>query len=131
MKLLLDTHSFLWHASGDAQLSATAAALLVDPTNELFLSMATVWEIAIKTGLKRLTLAAPLASFMNRAVTGYGLTLLAVTFDDCTAYEQLPFPDQQHRDPFDRMIIVHAQRNGLSIVGRDAAFDSYGVTRLW
>lgn len=53
MKLLLDTHTFLWHADGDPRMSATATALLVDPANELFLSMATVWEIAIKVGLVR------------------------------------------------------------------------------
>jgi PIN domain nuclease of toxin-antitoxin system len=131
MKLLLDSHSLLWHASGDPQMSATATALLVDPTNDLFLSMASVWEIAIKVGLKKLTLSAPFATFMTRAITGYGLTVLAVMFDDCVAYERLPFPDRQHRDPFDRMIIVHAQRGGLSVVGMDAAFDSYGITRLW
>ncbi len=68
---------------------------------------------------------------MTRAITGYGLTVLAVTFDDCVAYERLPFPDRQHRDPFDWMIIVHAQRDGLSVVGVDTAFDSYGIIRLW
>ena len=131
MKLLLDTHTFLWYADGDPRLSATAAALLVDPANDLSLSMASVWEIAIKVGLKKLTLSAPYVTFMTRAMTGYGVTLLPIAFDDCAAYEQLPFPEPQHRDPFDRMIIVHAQRDGLSIVGVDAAFDSYGVTRLW
>jgi len=131
MKLLLDTHTFLWYADGDPRLSTTAAALLVDPANDLFLSTASVWEIAIKVGLKKLTLSAPYVTFMTRAMTGYGVTLLPIAFDDCAAYEQLPFPEPQHRDPFDRMIIVHAQRDGLSIVGVDAAFDSYGVTRLW
>ena len=57
--------------------------------------------------------------------------MLAVTFDDGVAYERLPFPDQQQRDPFDRMIIVHAQRHGLSVVGVDVAFGHSGVTRLW
>ena len=94
MKRLLDTHALLWHASGNPQMSATATALLVDPTNELFLSMASVWEIAIKVGLKKLTLSAPLVTFMTRAITGYGLTVLPMTFDDCVAYEQLPFPDR-------------------------------------
>ena len=131
MKLLLDTHTFLWHANGDPQLSVPAAALLIDPANELFLSMATVWEIAIKVGLKKLTLSEPYVTFMTRAITGYGLTLLPVTLDDCAAYEQLPFPDRQHRDPFDRMIIIHALRDGHSILGVDGAFDAYGVTRLW
>ena len=130
MKLLLDTHSLLWHANGDPQMSATATSLLVDPTNELYLSMASVWEIAVKVGLKKLMLSAPFVTFMTRAITGYGLTVL-VYVDDCAAYERLPFPEKQHRDPFDRMIIVHAQRDGLSVVGLDMAFDSYGVTRLW
>jgi PIN domain nuclease of toxin-antitoxin system len=94
VKLLLDTHSVLWHADGDPQMSATATSLLVDPTNELFLSMASVWEIAIKVGLKKLTLSAPFVTFMTRAITGYGVMVLAVTFDDCVAYEQLAFPDR-------------------------------------
>ena len=131
MKLLLDTHTFLWHADASSQMSATATSLLVDPANELFLSMASVWEIAIKVGINKLTLSAPYATFMTRAITGYGVSLLPVTFDDCTAYEQLLFPDKRHRDPFDRMIITHALRDGLSIVGVDASFDAYGVPRLW
>ena len=131
MKLLLDTHTFLWHADGDPRMSATATALLVDPANDLFLSMASVWEIAIKVGLKKLTLSAPYVLFMTRAITGYGLTVLPMALDDCVAYEQLPVPSKQHRDPFDRMIVVHALRNGLSLVGVDVAFNPYGVTRLW
>jgi PIN domain nuclease of toxin-antitoxin system len=131
VKLLLDTHTFLWHANGDPQMSATATSLLVDPTNDLFLSMATVWEIAIKAGLKKLALSSPYALFMARAIAGYGLAVLPISSDGCTAYEQLPFPDKQHRDPFDRMIATHALRNGLSLVGVDMAFDPYGVTRLW
>jgi PIN domain nuclease of toxin-antitoxin system len=131
MKLLLDTHTFLWHADGDPQMSATATALLIDPANELFLSMASVWEIAIKMGLKKLTMSAPFVTFLTRAITGYGIALLPMTLDDCAAYEQLPFPDPHHRDPFDRMIVVHAVRNGLSLVGVDPAFDAYGVARLW
>ena len=110
---------------------STATALLTDPANDLFLSMATVWEIAIKVGLKKLALSAPFVTFMTRAITGYGLTVLAVTFEDCVAYERLPFPDRQHRDPFDRMIIAHALRGGFSVVETDVAFDSYGITRLW
>ncbi len=131
MKLLLDTHTLLWHADGDPRMSATATALLIDPANALFLSMATVWEIAIKVGLTKLTLSAPYVAFMTRAITGYGLTVLPMTLGDCAAYEQLPFPHQQHRDPFDRMIVIHAIRNGLSVIGVDAAFDPYGISRLW
>ena len=59
------------------------------------------------------------------------LIVVPITKDDCVRYESLPFPDPQHRDPFDRMIITHALREGLAIVGVDTSFDSYGVTRLW
>ena len=131
MRLLLDTHTLLWHANGDPRMRSTATSLLVDPANELFLSMAAVWEIAIKVGLKKLALSSPYDVFMTKAITGYGLTLLPIAFEDCAEYEQLPFPDPHHRDPFDRMIIVHALRNGLSLVGVDVAFDPYGVTRHW
>ena len=131
MKLLLDTHTFLWHADGNPHMSATATALVVDPANELYQSMATVWEIAIKVGLKKLTLSSSYGPFMIKAITGYGLTVLPITFEDCAEYETLPFPLPQHRDPFDRLIITHAKRNGLAIVGTDVNFDPYGVTRFW
>ena len=131
MKLLLDTHTFLWHSDGNPQMSATATAVLVEPTNDLFLSMASVWEIAIKVGLKKLTLSSSFGDFMTKSITGYGLTTLPITVDDCVDYESLPFPLSKHRDPFDRLIIVHARRNGMSIVGADTDFDAYGVSRLW
>ena len=78
-------------------MSDRATSLLVDPKNGLYLSMASVWEIAIKVGLKKLTLSAPFVNFMTRATTGYGLTVLDVTFDDYVAYEELPFPNKEHR----------------------------------
>ena len=131
MKLLLDTHTFLWHADGNSRMSATATELLVDPSNDLFLSMATVWEVAIKTGLGKLTLAKPYVAYMTRAIEGYGLTVLPITFEDCAEYAALAFPKPKHRDPFDRLIVAHAGRNGLHVVGSDANFDAYGVHRHW
>lgn len=98
MRLLLDTHTFLWYADGNPQMSATATASIMDPANELFLSLASVWEIAIKVGIKKLTLSSAYATFMNRALTGYGVSVLPITIDDCIRYEQLSFPDKQHRD---------------------------------
>jgi PIN domain nuclease of toxin-antitoxin system len=131
VNLLIDTHTLLWHAWGDPRMSSTATTLVTDPANDLFLSMASVWELAIKVGLGKITLAGAYATFMTSAIQGLGLTVLPLTLDDCVAYEQLPFPDPKHRDPFDRMIVTHAMRNGLSVIGADAAFDPYGVTRLW
>lgn len=131
MKLLLDTHSVLWHADNDPRLSGPAAALMADPANDLFLSMASAWELAIKVGMGKLTLTVPYPAFMARAIQVLNLTVAPIALDDCVAFEQLPFPDPKHRDPFDRMIVTHALRNGLSVVGVDPSFDSYGVTRLW
>jgi len=131
MKLLLDTHALLWYADNDPRLSMVAGKLLADPINELFVSMATVWEIAIKVGLKKLALSAPYSQYIAQAFFGLGPTVLSITMADCSYYETLPFPLANHRDPFDRMLITHAHRHGLSVVGNDAKFDAYGVTRLW
>lgn len=68
---------------------------------------------------------------MSQVMLTYKVILLPITLDDCIAYEQLSFPNPKHRDPFDRMIVTHALRNGFSVVSSDTAFDVYGITRLW
>jgi len=80
--------------------------------------------------MSKIGLSVPYATFLDTAINGYGLKVLPITVDDCVRYEALSFP-LKHRDPFDRMIIIHALRDGLSIVGIDKAFDSYGVNRIW
>jgi PIN domain nuclease of toxin-antitoxin system len=131
VNLLLDTHTLLWLMEGNPKLNGTVAALIADLSNRLFLSMASLWELAIEVGLKKIILSVPYSTFVTTAESGYGLIVLPITNDNCGFYEALPFPDPQHRDPFDRMIITHALRNKLSVVGVDAAFDPYGVTPLW
>lgn len=131
MNLLLDSHTLLWLMEANPSLSGTAAALIADPANRLHLSMASIWEIGIKVGLKKMGLSVPFATFLATAVNGYGLIVVPITTDDCINYEALPFPDPKHRDPFDRMIVTHALRNKLSVVGNDVAFDTYGIIRLW
>jgi PIN domain nuclease of toxin-antitoxin system len=131
VRLLLDTHVFLWHADGSPQMSARATALLADPGNDLLLSIASLWEIAIKVGLGKLVLSCSYTDYMTKAITGYSLTVLPITLEDCANYAAMPFPLREHRDPFDRLIITHAKRSGTSIVGADENFDAYGVPRLW
>jgi PIN domain nuclease of toxin-antitoxin system len=131
VNLLLDTHTLLWLMQASPNLSGAAVEAITAPSNRLHLSMASVWEIGIKSGLGKLGLSVPLATFMDTAISGYGLVVLPITVDDCVRYEQLPFPDKIHRDPFDRMIITQAARENLTIVGVDAAFDAYNVSRLW
>ena len=131
MKLLLDTHVLLWYADSNPNLSTLAASYIADPAHELFLSMASVWEIAIKSGIGKLSLSPNYRAFLRDAISGSGVTILDLTIDDCMNYEELPFPHSEHRDPFDRMIVVHALRQKLAIISIDDKLDGYGVPRLW
>jgi len=128
MKLLLDTHALLWFVWDHANLSENARNLMNDPDNELLLSTGTIWEIAIKVGLNKLTLAEPYEDFMNRAIADNDLTVLETSVRHAAVLTTLPF---HHRDPFDRMIIAQAIAEEIAIVSSDAAFDAYPVTRLW
>ena len=105
MKLLLDTHTFLWLVEGSPSLSSAAQAALADPANELFLSVASVWELAIKTGNKKLALSEPLATFVGKWTVTYQLTLLPIDTPHPLAVVGLP---DHHRDPFDRILIAQA-----------------------
>ncbi len=131
MRLLLDTHTLLWLMESGGHLSNTAESLLVDPVNQLHISVVSLWEISLKVGLKKLGLAVHLATFLDTAVKGYDLIVLPLTMADCLRYGSLPFPDTRHRDPFDRMIVTQALQHEMAVVGSDIAFDDYGVTRLW
>jgi PIN domain nuclease of toxin-antitoxin system len=128
MKLLLDTHTFLWVVEGSPNLSATAQAALADPANELFLSVASVWELAIKTGNKKLTLSDPLDVFVGKWTVTYQIALLPI--DTPHALAVLGLPDH-HRDPFDRMLIAQALVEGMTLVSGDAKFAPYAVPILW
>jgi len=83
VKFLLDTHTLLWHSDASPQMSTTAAALLSNPSNDLYLSMASAWEIAIKSGIKKLVLSAPFTTFIGKAIVSYKISLLPITIDDC------------------------------------------------
>lgn len=131
MRLLLDTHTFLWLVDANPQLTPLALVILTDPTNDLCLSVATEWEIAIKSGMTKLRLARPYRAYVDGAIARYGLEVLPIDYEDCVAYEALPFPLPGHRDPFDRMLITQALRLNLDVVGADVSFDAYGVTRHW
>lgn len=131
MKLLLDTHAFIWFAEADSRLSQVATELLSDPENALYLSCASTWEIAIKTGMGKLILSTPLEKFLARALAEYSIRVIPVLLEDCINYGQLSFPQSAHRDPFDRMIISQAISNDLVIVSADQAFDAYPVRRIW
>ncbi len=128
MKLLLDSHALLWAVDEPTRLSPVATVALQDPANDLFLSAATVWEIAIKIGLAKLTLSLPYRQWMNQAITDLGLMVLPITVEYSDHHASLP---QHHGDPFDRLIVAQALTEKCPIVSADVHFDAYGVTRLW
>ncbi len=128
MKLLLDTHAFLWLVEGSPSLSAVAQAALADPGNELFFNVASVWELAIKTGNKKLTLNDPLDAFVGKWTVTYQLTLLPIDTPHALAVAGLP---DHHRDPFDRILIAQALVEGMTLVSADVKFVPYSVPILW
>lgn len=128
MKLLLDTHAFLWLIDGNPNLSATAQTALAEPANELFLSVASVWELPIKIGNKKLVLSDPLSNFINKWTATYQLVLLPIDVPHALTVADLP--DHQ-RDPFDRLLIAQAVVEGMTLVSADLKFAPYAVKLLW
>lgn len=128
MRLLLDTHTFLWFVWDDPQLSAQAAALIEDVQNEVFLSTASAWEMAIKVSIGKLTLAQPLDIFLPDQLQRNGIQLLPITLSHTLQVATLPF---HHRDPFDRLIVTQCLIEKMPLVSADPILDSYGIQRLW
>lgn len=130
MKLLLDTHTFLWFAGCQqyALLPQATKDVLEDATNTLFLSYASIWELAIKVSIGKMQLTESVADLVRFQQARLGLQLLPFQLTHLDLVEHLPF---HHKDPFDRLLIAQAQVEGFTIVSIDAAFDAYGVNRLW
>jgi PIN domain nuclease of toxin-antitoxin system len=127
MKLLLDTHIFLWFIDDSPLLSAKGKALL-EADNELLLSIGSLWEIAIKLCLGKLTVAMPTETLMTRQLTSNDIDVLSISVPHLVTVSTLPL---RHRDPFDRLIIAQAMVEQMPIVSADPAFDAYPVQRLW
>lgn len=127
MKLLVDTHAFLWFMAGDARLSASARDALEDDDAEWWVSAASVWEMTIKWSLGRLTLPGTADEYIADKVQS-GLRVLSIDWMHAAAVARLPF---HHRDPFDRLLIVQAQTERLAVVTADPVFAKYGVEVVW
>lgn len=128
MRILLDTHAFLWAAADAPQLSPKARALFTAADNELLLSVASVWEMAIKASLGKLRLELPLDRLVRGGLAQPGLRLQHIELDHALRVRRLPW---HHRDPFDRLLVAQALAEGVPLLSRDAAFDAYGVERIW
>ncbi|MBI1917128.1 MAG: type II toxin-antitoxin system VapC family toxin [Planctomycetes bacterium] len=128
MRLLLDTHTLFWSADNPTKLSSAALAVIQDPANDRLLSAATIWELAIKVGLGKMSLSLPYRQWMEKAITDLKLIVLPITVEYTERQATLPPP---HKDPFDRLMIAQALVDGIPIGSLDVAFDSYGITRIW
>lgn len=128
MRVLLDTHAFLWWLSGSERLSGPAFETIDNPDNDILVSAASAWEIATKYRLGKLPGAEAVALDVAGCIDGQGFQELAVTVRDGERAGRLPGP---HRDPFDRMLIAQAMGQDLSLVSAEKVFDGYGVNRIW
>ena len=128
MKILLDTHTFIWFVTDSSRLSTTAKALIEDEYNEKLLSIASIWEMGIKHSIGKLTFELPFMTFIESQLQQNSMEILNIRIEHLDVVANLPL---HHRDPFDRLIISQAIVEQLPIVGVDKAFDSYAVRRLW
>lgn len=128
MTLLLDTQALLWFLLDDARLSNNARSLMTDPANDLFVSPASLWEIAIKISLRKYTLPEGFAEFMERQIAENHLTILPISVKHVAVVATLPF---HHRDPFDRLLVAQAMSENVPVLSADRVFDLYPVTRTW
>lgn len=127
MKLLLDTHVFLWYITADPKLPAAFRAAIRDPENVVYLSAASVWEVVIKHGLGKLPLPGPPADYLPRQRDAHGIASLPV---DEGAMPHLAVLPPLHRDPFDRVIVAQALQHGLTIATIDPDLAAYPVPLL-
>ena len=128
MKLLLDTHTFIWWDMAPQQLGPQAKPACFDSANELVLSVASVWEMQIKVMLGKLTLRKPLRQLVTDQVQQNGLIVLPVNLEHALRLDSLP---SHHKDPFDRLIVAQALVEGWPVVSHDPAVAQYPVTVIW
>ncbi len=128
MRLLLDTHAFLWWLDGDRHLPSRVRAVIGESSNDVLVSAASVWEIATKARLGKLPNAMDVAADVPACIDSQGFVPLPITVHHAQRAGSLI---GDHRDPFDRMLIVQAQAEGVPIASNETIFDRFGVARLW
>ena len=128
MRILLDTQTWLWMQVGPDRLNDDALTLLEDPDQELLLSAASSWEIAIKVALGKLALPTAPAVYVPDRMRSSGVAGLPVTHPHALAVAALP---RHHRDPFDRLLVAQAQLEDLTLLTADRVFESYDVSVRW
>jgi PIN domain nuclease of toxin-antitoxin system len=127
VKLLLDTHVWLWWNTEPERIESNARVQISDPGNDVFLSAASVWEMAIKSRLGKLPLPEPVATYVARRLSRDGIHAVPVTCEHAAAVEALALV---HRDPFDRLLVIQARQEGMQLLTVDEQVLAYGAPTL-
>ena len=128
MRLLLDSHALIWALDSPEKLGTQACKLLKDVSNHLYFSSATIWEIAIKVGIKKLSLSVPFKQWMEQAIAYLDITTLPITISATDLQVKLPV---RHRDPFDRLLVAQAMVENMGIITKDKKIICYDVETYW
>jgi PIN domain nuclease of toxin-antitoxin system len=128
MRALLDTHALLWFILDDPKLPRVAKEIVADGSNDIAVSPASYWEIAIKISLGKYRLPEPYGPFMERELTHNAFRILPILPRHTSLLTDLPF---HHRDPFDRLLIAQCLADSLPMISGDPSMDDYGVDRIW
>lgn len=128
MEILLDTQVFLWLCIDSSSLSSKAKKLFLAKENDFYLSIASIWEMAIKVSIGKLKLPQSVNGFVLNQLQQNSISILNIEFRHVASIENFPF---HHRDPFDRLLISQALEEKIPILSSDTIFDSYQVKRLW
>ncbi|MGC1307733.1 MAG: type II toxin-antitoxin system VapC family toxin [Phormidesmis sp.] len=128
MRLLLDTHTFLWFIQGNESLSESAIISIENPANQKLISTASLWEIAIKVSIGKLEIKMSMSELVERQVLGNTLDILSIAPEHLNVLTKLPF---HHKDPFDRLIIAQSMAEDIPILSKDKAFRNYPAQLLW
>ncbi len=128
MKVLLDTHAFLWLVTDAPQLSPRAKEVFLNAGNELLVSAVTGFEIAVKYSLGKLELTESPRAFMENRIKNNGLSTLPVLLRHSYRLAHLPF---HHRDPFDRLLVAQSLEEDIPLLSADEILSEYGIERLW
>ncbi len=128
MKYILDTHAFLWYLLGNTNISIKVKNI-IDSKENLYFSMVSLWEIAIKINIGKLQINRPI-EYLSKELQYMNTSILPIMQKDIELYSGLAFPSN-HRDPFDRMLIVQAINHSLVLISRDVKFNAYPIQRLW
>lgn len=128
MQYLLDTHALLWIVSDDARLSKKVKSIYLNPENEIFVSIASLWEITVKLSRNRLEIKTSLEDFVQNDVIGNDIAIMPIRLSHLYTLRDLPF---YHSDPFDRLIISQSKEEKIPVLGIDKIFDKYKIKRVW